>query len=60
MMCFINIFCKMLDMWVGVGGGKVSTNSLPWIMQAHQCEMVTICVTCLNKASLQFVRLQFS
>ena len=30
----------MLDMWVGVGGwvGKVSTNSLPWIMQAHQCE----------------------
>lgn len=21
MMCFINIFCKMLDMWVGVGGG---------------------------------------
>ena len=29
----------MLDMWVGVGGGGVvSTNSLPWIMQAHQCE----------------------
>lgn len=37
MMCFINIFCMMLDMWLG-WVGKVSTNLLPWIMQAHQCE----------------------
>ena len=29
----------MLNMWLGlVGGGEVSTNSLPWIMQAHQCK----------------------